>query len=338
MRVTGMLLAGTLMLAACSKSPPGGGVIELSGSTMGTFYSVQIAGALAGTGTEGLAGEIEAELELINRLMSTYDPASELSRFNQFSGAGWFSVSRQTLEVVAQARSISEITGGAFDVTVGPLVNLWGFGPDPEPTAPPSPEAMAGARARVGYSLVGLREDPPALRKGRADIYVDLSAIAKGYAVDRLAALLERSGISNYLVDIGGEIRTAGRNGEGEAWRLAVEYPQPGRRTPFRVLRLESAAVATSGNYRNFFELGGVRYAHTIDPRTGWPVSHALLAVTVVADNTMTADAWATALMVLGPEDGLALAEREKVAALLLSSENGSVREDLTTLMQGLLE
>lgn len=332
------LLPGVLILAACGNAGPDENVIELSGPTMGTRYSVQVAGSPMNAMRERLAGDISAELRLINSLMSTYDPESELSRFNVFNGSAWFSVSDRTAEVVRQASVISDRTGGAFDVTVGPLVNLWGFGPEPEPDSLPSPESIVAAITRVGYSMVEVRDDPPALRKTRPDVYVDLSAIAKGYAVDCIAALLEQNGITDYLVDIGGEIRVSGHNGSGQAWRLAIEFPQPGQRTPLKVIELSRSAVATSGNYRNFFEIDGRRYAHSIDPRTGWPVSHALLAVTVVAEDAMTADAWATALMVLGPEEGLALAGREGLSALLLSDDGGKVREHLTAGMELLIK
>ncbi len=335
---TCILLGWLILLSGCG-SDGGREGAELSGPIMGTRYSVKIAGVPAATDREQLASKVQAELELINSLMSTYDPQSELSRFNAFAGTEWFGVSRSTLEVVGRARSISEKTGGAFDVTVGPLVNLWGFGPEPEPGLVPSPDLIAAQRARVGYARVELREEPPALRKGRPDVYVDLSAIAKGYAVDRVAGLLEKEGLHDYLVDVGGEIRVAGDNAAGEPWRLAVEYPDSGRRAPFRIIRLERGGVATSGNYRNFFELEGQRYAHTIDPRSGWPVSHALLAVTVISDDTMTADAWATALMVLGPEEGLAVAEREGVAALLISAgDDSKVHEQMTSGMRAFLD
>ncbi len=207
---------------------------------------------------------------------------------------------------------------GVFDVTVGPLVNLWGFGPQRGLDRIPEPQALAAARERVDYRLLALRDDPPALRKARPDLTIDLSAIAKGYGVDEIAGLLESVEVTDYLVDIGGELRARGVNDQGEVWRIGIEQPRADGRQVERIIGLRDTAMATSGDYRNFFEIDGRRYSHIIDPRTGWPVAHRLASVSVLHPSAMTADGWATGLLALGPESALALADREQLAVLLI--------------------
>jgi len=307
-------------------------VLALRGSTMGTSYSVQIVEPHADLDRDALAEDINARLADINKLMSTYRPGSELSRFNNSNATSWFLVSPQLVAVVETAQAVSEASAGAFDVTVGPLVNLWGFGPTPRAEDIPSAGDIQAARARVGWQQLEVQAQPPALRKSRPDVYVDLSAIAKGYAVDQLAGLLESQGVGDYLVEIGGELRGRGVNGRGEPWRIAIERPDASRRAAFRVVALRDMGMATSGDYRNFVEIGGQRYSHTIDPATGWPVGHRLASVTVLAEDCMQADAWATALLVLGPERGLELAEQLGLAALFIEhAQDGSERDPFVT-------
>jgi len=232
--------------------------------------------------------------------------------------------------VVQAALDVSRTTDGALDVTVGPLVNLWSFGPESREPAVPSPAAIAERLAAVGWSRLEVRLDPPALRKRSGELEVDLSAIAKGHGVDVLAGLLEARGCLDYLVEIGGEVRVRGHRADGAPWTIGIEAPDTGARRVAEVLTPGDAAVATSGDYRNFFEAGGKRYSHTIDPRTGRPIEHGPAAVTVVADTCTLADAMATALMVLGPEAGRALAVREGLATLFFVRRNGGL-ERLTT-------
>ncbi|HXH02847.1 MAG TPA: FAD:protein FMN transferase [Candidatus Competibacteraceae bacterium] len=316
-----------LLLGACERPPE---LTELHGRTMGTSYSVKYLAGAAAPAAAALQEEIERLLAAINKTMSTYDPDSELSRFNRAPADDWVAVSVELYTVVAAARRISELSDGAFDITVGPLVNLWGFGPQPPRDRVPPAAAIAAARERVGYRMLALRNQPPALRKTRPDLYVDLSAIAKGYAVDRVAELLERHAIRDYLVEIGGELRASGRNAQASPWRVAVEKPLAGARSVETVIAVERGSIATSGDYRNFFEVDGQRYSHEIDPHSGWPIAHRLASVTVVADNCMEADAWATALLVLGPQNGPALAERLGLAALFISGEADGFREHAT--------
>lgn len=316
-------------LVACGDKPVSGVTMELAGPIMGTRYNVQAVGMPEVMDKDALAADIRVTLEDINARMSTYISESEVSRFNQFEGTDWFAVSASTATVAQAAQQISEATNGAFDITVGPLVNLWGFGPKSALEAMPDRSVIEAVFERIGYQKLEVRLDPPALRKTQPDLYIDLSAIAKGYAVDVVGDLLMDKGIENFIVDIGGELRVQGRNADGDYWRVAIENPM-GDRKPYDVLSLEGGAVATSGNYRNYFEIGGQRFSHTIDPRTGRPVNHSLALATIVASDAMTADGWATAMIVLGAEEGLAVAEREGLAALLLS-EKGDVLEEVAS-------
>jgi thiamine biosynthesis lipoprotein len=262
--------------------------------------------------------------------MSTYLPESELSRFNRHEGLDWYAVSPELVRVVAAGREVSKRSQGAFDVTVGPLVNLWGFGPTGRPNVVPTDEAIAECRDRVGYDRLEVREELPALRKRRADLYVDLSAIAKGFAVDEIARLLEQCGVRGYMVEIGGEVSTGGRKPDGSSWRIGIERPVATAREIQCVVELDDRSLATSGDYRNFFELQGRRYSHEIDPRTGRPVKQGLVSVSVLADDCMTADAWATALMVLGPETALPTARQHGLDVLCMIRTPDGVLEQTT--------
>ncbi len=307
----------SLLLVGCERDAHQR-VLALHGSTMGTSYSVQLVAPPAELDRNALAEQIDARLADIDGLMSTYQASSELSRFNNSRTTDWFPVSPELVAVIEAARAVSEASAGAFDVSVGPLVNLWGFGPAPSADDIPTADEIQTALARVGWRQLEVQAQPPALRKSRPDLYVDLSAIAKGYAVDQLAGLIEAQGLIDYLVEIGGELRGRGVNGRGAPWRIAIERPDASQRAVFQVVALRDLGMATSGGYRNFVEIDGQRYSHTIDPASGRPVSHRLASVTVLADECMQADAWATALLVLGPERGLALAEQRGLAALFI--------------------
>ncbi len=304
---------------------------------MGTQFSVKLV-ASPEPDAAHLQLLLRAELAAINSLMSTWDPDSELSRFNASRSLDWFGVSPRMLAVLEASKEVSDKSSGAFDVTVGPLVNLWGFGPEQHQFEVPADADLSAAGKRIGYQRLELRQSPPAMRKQVADLYVDLSAVAKGYAVDALAELLEAQGISDYLVEIGGEIRVAGKNAEGDPWRIAVESPTPGPRTVQKIIYPRDNAVATSGDYRNFFEIDGRRYSHTIDPRTGRPVTHDLASVTVVHKSAMHADALATALLVLGPESGMAMAARESLAVLMIVRNDGGIAMRSSQAFKSFLE
>lgn len=320
-----------LLLGACSKAPA---ILHLTGPTMGTSYSVKInPGDDLPSGGELSAG-IEVILEDVNRSMSTYIEDSELSRLNRHPGTGWIEISPALYEVLSTAQEISGRTGGAFDVTVGALVNLWGFGPEFSSGDLPADADIEAALAAAGYQGLALRADPPSLRKAAPAVYLDLSGIAKGYAVDRIAIFLETRGIGDYLVEIGGEVRARGVNGAGETWRVGIERPAADRRAILQVIELKDAAMATSGDYRNYYMHGGRRYSHTIDPRTGRPVTHKLSSVTVLDGSAMTADALATALLVMGPEAGPRYAEKTGLPALFILGEGEAFAEKSTAALQ----
>lgn len=309
------LAAGlTAALAACDPAPRRA---TLGGATMGTTWSV-VYGAAPRVSAEDLRRRIETELESINAVFSTYRPDSEISRLNARAGAAPVALSARFAEVFDAALAIGELSGGAYDVTVGPLVELWGFGTRDGRGALPDEAQVAEVRRRVGSERLRWDRERRLLTRPRG-MRVDLSSIAKGYAVDRLSALLRAEGLENTLAEIGGELRVTGERPEGGPWRLAVESPDPAEGRFVSALSLRDAAVATSGDYRNFFEVGGRRYSHLVDPRTGYPVAHELVSVTVVHRDCMTADALATALIVLGPEEARALADREGLAAQFVS-------------------
>lgn len=316
---TCLYLLGLWLLAGCAPDDTELRLDTISGGTMGTTYSVQMVQLPVGLDTEVIKQRIDQILEQINDSMSTYRADSELSRFNRSKHTDWFEVSPALFSVLEKAQRISVATGGAFDVTVGPLVDLWGFGAVAMQHQVPPQHRIAERLASVGYGLLSLRPSPPAVRKKVPGVEVDLSAIAKGYAVDRLSAYLDRIGVENYLVEIGGELKARGLSARQRPWRVAVERPTGGARSVQTVVELNQAGLATSGDYRNYFERDGRRYAHTIDPTTGHPVSHNLASVTVMDDSTMRADAWATALLVLGPDAGFRQASGQGVAAMLIT-------------------
>lgn len=316
-----LLLLLPVIIAGCAKGyvPNGQPIWSFSGPTMGTRYNVSVVG-----GTEEDAGRlqklVDERLAEVNRQMSTYDPGSELSRFNASDSGDWFPVSPETASVVASALELAEASGGAFDPTVGPLVNLWGFGPDKRRKAPPTDDEIAAAKERVGYKSVEAQTEPPALRKSKPGVYVDLSAIAKGHGVDAVCELLAAEGVEAMMVEIGGEVRAQGEKPGGKPWRIGVQKANAAPETTLQgVVALRDKALATSGDYYNFFEADGVRYSHTIDPKTGRPVTHPLATATVLADTCRDADGVATTLLVLGPGAGYDWAVQNDVAALLVS-------------------
>ena len=309
---------------------------ELSGPTMGTTFTVRLVTPPDTVSREELGRQIGSTLEYLEQLTSTYRDDSELSLFNASESTDWFNVSEDLCRVVEQALLISRRTNGAFDITVGPLVNLWGFGPGETATQPPAEAKIDAAMSRVGYERLQTRCSVPAMRKDVHDLHIDLSGWAKGYAADQLATLLDQQALSDYLIEIGGEMRLRGHNADGLNWAIAIEKPVPGERAPQTVLRLTDCGIATSGDYRNFFEYQGQRYSHTIDARNGWPVSHDLAAVTVVAESAAYADAMATALLVLGPEAGPLLAEELGIAGYFLVRNKTGLEEITTTSFDSL--
>ena len=317
-----------LLLSAC-QSDPSEDAHKFSGITMGTTYSVVINTHALPVPGQRLQAEINAILNRINMEMSTYLPESELMRLNGADTSDWLSVSASLLHVLQAARETSQLTGGAFDVTVGPVVNLWGFGPEKGSTVP-TEEQINTVLRQVGYEKLQLDPAASAVKKPEAGIFIDLSAIAKGYGVDKIADYLEQLELDNYLVEIGGEIRARGVNDKNIPWQIGIEKPVAGQRGVRKIIKLDNIAMATSGEYRNFFGKDGARYSHTIDPRTGRPVTHRLASVTVLHPAAMQADALATGLLVLGPEEGFGLALKNQLAAYFIIHTDTGFREKST--------
>jgi len=330
------LLCGTL--AACGPTPAP--QLEVTGPTMGTYYAVKVVQPPAGLDTVVLRAGVEQVLAAVIAEISTYDSESELSRLNRNPSTDWVPVSANLYRVIAAGQRISALSGGAFDVTVGPLVNLWGFGPEERLDAVPAPEQVRAALERVGYGKLELRADPPALRKQRGDIYIDLSALGEGYGADRVAAYLDGLGATHYMAAIAGTMRVRGTNAKRRPWGIAVEQPTPGQQAVQRILPVTDQAVSTSGDYRNFFEADGQHFSHHIDPKTGSPVAQRLASTTVIlpsgADSAMVADGFATALLVLGEQRGPALAESQRIAAYFIIRDNAGFREQTSTAFERL--
>lgn len=313
-----LFLVFAIVLSSCSQ-PDTDKALRLTGNTMGTHWLVTISKG-ENIDAKALKSDISKVLKRVNQQFSTYIPDSEVSRFNQLKSLESFNVSPEVVEVISAAQAISRQTGGAFDITVGPLVNLWGFGPDLK-VDKPEPSLVATVLENMGYQQLGTSSDPPQLRKKIPNLQVDLSAIAKGYGVDELASLLDQYGIEDYLVDIGGELKVKGFNPKNELWRIAIEKPSQGQRKAQQLLQLENVAVATSGDYHNYFEENGVRYSHTIDPLTGSPITHKLASVTVLHESAMRADALATAINVLGEKKGYEFAVEKGLEVYMIVHE-----------------
>ena len=303
-----MAVAMALSLAACQKETK---VISLSGKTMGTTYHVKYLdeGSMKAT-SEKTHEEIEAILKDVNAKMSTYKKDSELSRFNQNTQVNTpIEISADFAKVLAEAIRLNKVTEGALDVTVGPVVNLWGFGPEKRPEKQPTPEQLAERQAWVGIDKITLDMSgtKPTLSKALPQVYVDLSSI--------------------YMVEIGGEIRAKGKNIEGKPWQIAIEKPTTtGERAVEAVIGLDNMGMASSGDYRIYFEENGKRFAHEIDPKTGYPIQHHLASITVLAPTSMTADGLSTGLFVLGEDKALEVAEKNNLAVyLIIKTDNGFV-------------
>jgi len=319
-----LLAVFVLGLLGCN-SRPEQRVLSFDGMTMGTTFSVKWV-ATDESQVASLRTEAGAVLAEVNRQMSTYMADSSLSQLNRSEPGSVQTVPPELMFVLQEAQRISEWTEGAFDVAVGPLVNLWGFGPDGRILHAPVDERIEQLRQRIGYRFIELMPESGQVRRN-GEQYIDLSAIAKGYGVDALAVLLEGKGIEHYLVEIGGELRARGHKPDGAAWKLAIEAPVAGSaRVAQTIISIEDGAVATSGDYRNYFEEEGVRYSHTIDPRTARPITHRLASVTVIRPACAEADALATALMVMGEEQGYNFALKHNIEAFfIVKGEQGFI-------------
>ena len=290
-----------------------------NGASMGTTWSVKVC-ARRRPEAARVQAAIDAALAGVDREMSTWRADSDLNRYNRAAATGWVALPEDCYRVVATALDVAAQTDGAYDPTVGPLVNLWGFGPDGRRAEPPTAEAIARAHADCGWQRLRRDEARRAIWQP-GGVQLDLSAIAKGFAVDQVCAQLHALDIHDYLVEVGGELRAQGRRGDGRPWYVAIEAPDDDSAALPLVGVLRDGAIATSGDYLRYFESAGQRYSHTIDPRTAEPVRHALASVSVLHEQTMLADAYATAFSVLGAEAGLAFAQRHGIGARFVSRE-----------------
>ncbi len=332
------LLFSTFLLFTCSSPKKNGNnYLIISGGTMGTTYTIKIVKnnfLLLGDASkknENLKDGITSLLQSINNKMSTYIPSSEISLFNNSRKISWMNISPETAFVISNSIRISKMSGGAFDITIGPLINLWGFGPNRKPIEIPSDLEIKLAKGKIGYKKIFVKNNPPAIKKSDYDIYCDLSAIAKGYGVDKVASFLDSKGFYNYMVEIGGEISVRGRNSNGKEWRLGILSPD-GSNEVKKIISISNLAMATSGDYHNYFEEKGVRYSHTIDPDTGRPITHKLVSVTVIMKSCMEADALATAINVMGPIKGYKFAVKNSIPIYMIVKEGNGYIEKMNPL------
>lgn len=345
--------AGVLALVGCSGTSRVPELAGFDGKIMGTSYSVRLGQSMSNDDPKlaTLAQAVLASLQDVDTHMSTWRAESELSQFNRSSDTDWQLMSPETARVIAHALDTSASSHGAFDVTVGPLVDLWGFGAGASDASGtksgelfsasnprmPSSRAISDSLALVGSQSIEVNLQQNTVRKLNASSQLDLSGIAKGHAVDRVAAVLDAQGFDSYLVEVGGELRARGRKPNASAWKVAIERPMAGQRDVFRILDLTNASIATSGDYRNFFADGGQRYSHSIDPRTGAPVGHELASVSVVHESTMSADALSTALMIMGPDEAMAYSHKHKIASHLILKSGSSLKEVYSPAFESLL-
>lgn len=302
-------------------------VREHRGQTMGSTFAVTWVETAP---HPELPQRVDELLTRLTGLTSTYDAQSQVSQFNRARVTSWVNVDADVAEVVALAQGISELSGGAFDITVKRLVALWGFGPGAEKNVP-TEAALEAAAATVGFRHLEVQHTPPALRKTVPELEIDLNGIVPGYAADKIAELLEGLGVRDYLIDVGGELRVAGNKQAGRTWTAAIEMPDSPERVADSVFELTNTALATSGDYRNYYERDGTRISHTLDPRTHRPIEHRLASVTVLAPTAAQADALATALNVLGPDAGFELAQRHGLSVLMLVRSGPATFERLTS-------
>jgi thiamine biosynthesis lipoprotein len=283
----------------------------IQGRTMGTTYNIKVVTGYF-QGVSGLKEKIEKRLNEINQSMSTYIKDSEISRFNDLGRAGVkFKISDDFFQVAQVGQKVYQLSEGAWDATVNPLVDLWGFGRAERETKIPPKSKIEALLPSIGFENIEIIT-PGYLIKKHASVTLDLSSIAKGYGVDQVAAVIRKQGFKNYLVEIGGEVFASGLRKDGKQWRVGINRPQKDAAVNdvYQVVDLQNRAFATSGDYRIFFEVNGIRYSHVIDPKTGYPVSNGVVSVSILADTCMFADALATAIMVMGLEKGLDLINR----------------------------
>jgi len=314
--------------------PVGGTVRAFGGATMGTTWSAK-AVLPASVDLPALEAMVQRALDAVVREMSPWAPLSDLSRYNRSPAGSWTALPAATARVLRRALEIAEQTDGAFDPTLGALVDLWGFGPRPFSGGPPGADAVAALKGASGWKRLALDGDALFQPGG---LKLDLNGIAKGFGVDQAAAALDRAGVKSYLVEVGGELRGTGAKPDGQPWWVELERPPTANDAERTLVALHDLAVATSGDYRRFFEHDGRRYAHTLDPATGAPTTNATVSVTVLARDCMSADAWATALTVMAPDAAQAFAAAHGLAVLIVSQGAGGLEERLSPALQAMLD
>ena len=307
-----------VLFSGCKKQNQ---TITINGNTMGTTYSIKLIDNLPYHIDNNVKSKIDSALQVVNQQMSTYIPDSEISRFNRLNSRDWFDISTNFCDVIVMAQEISRLTNGAFDITVGPIIDLWGFSGDiyQNNWQPPSDFEIEKILQSIGFSNVAIGKN--SIKKYNPDTKIDLNAIAKGYGVDVVFELLRELGYIDILVEIGGEVRCSGYNGEGEYWKIGIDKPLldilPGTELQ-TVISLDNKALATSGDYRNYYEYKGELFSHMIDPVTGYPTENQMASASVTAPNCMTADALATALMVMGKEGITLVNSMDEVEVIII--------------------
>lgn len=314
--------------------PVGGVVRAFGGATMGTTWSVK-AVLPATTDLAALEAMVQRALDAVVAEMSPWEPLSDLSRYNRAAAGSWTPLPAATATVLRRAVEIAEASHGAFDPTLGALTDLWGFGPRPFSGAPPMATAIAALREAGGWKRLALDGDALFQPGG---LKLDLNGIAKGFGADQAAAALDRAQVKSYLVEVGGELRGTGAKPDGQPWWVELERPPTANDSDKTVVALHDLAVATSGDYRRFFDHDGRRYAHSLDPATGAPTTNPTVSVTVLAKDCMSADAWATALTVMAPDAALAFAAQHDLAALIVSRGSSGLEERLSPALQAMLD
>lgn len=320
------LLGACVLLSGCDSATtpatPTATATVLDGKTMGTFWRVSVIGVDEAK-AQALRAKVQAQLDADDRLLSTWKNDSALMRFNHAATTDPWPVSEAMADIVTLSLRVGAKTHGAMDITVGPLVNLWGFGPDKQPVTTPDAKAIAAAKARTGLQHLQVinQSGRQFLQKDIPDLFVDLSTVGEGYAADHLARLMEQEGISRYLVSVGGALVSRGMNGEGKPWRVAIQKPTDRENAVQAIVDINGHGISTSGSYRNYYELDGKRISHVIDPQTGQPITHKLVSVTVIAPTALEADGWDTGLMVLGPEKAQQVVREEGLAVYMIVKE-----------------
>ncbi|MGG7444821.1 FAD:protein FMN transferase ApbE [Kosakonia oryzendophytica] len=323
------MMAALLLLAGCDNGEQAKPTV-LEGKTMGTWWRVSVVD-INTQQAQALQQKIQAQLDGDDHLLSTWKNDSVLMRFNHATSTAPWPVSAAMADIVTTSLRVGEKTDGAMDITVGPLVNLWGFGPDKQPVKTPEQAQIDAAKARTGLAhlMVINRAGEQFLQKDLPDLFVDLSTVGEGYAADHLARLMEQEGIARYLVSVGGALASRGMNAQGQPWRVAIQKPTDRENAAQAVVDINGHGISTSGSYRNYYELDGKRISHIIDPRNGRPIQHALVSVTVIAPTALEADAWDTGLMVLGTEQAKEVVKREGLAVFMIIKQG----EGFTTWM-----